>query len=180
MRSCPNKNETIKSTNKFSIITICNWDTYQSQDLENDQLNDQQLTNKRPTTDHIQEGIKKDKKDKNTIPQWRTDYDVYYSECNAAFDVLLEDWNWIAEKKEYYSGVLIRKSLEKMFFEYWGTRSGWIQKKKARSTETIDWKRTIEIGLSKPFNKVWLKKGEVDPELEYLKACERRSEKNAI
>jgi len=41
---------TIKSTNKFSIITIINWGIYQSNENENDQQNDQRPTNNRPTT----------------------------------------------------------------------------------------------------------------------------------
>jgi hypothetical protein len=39
-------NLTIKTTNKFSIITIINWPIYQSNDTENDTLNDKPLTNK--------------------------------------------------------------------------------------------------------------------------------------
>lgn len=46
---------TIKTTNKFSIISILNWSTYQVEQPKNGQQNDQQLTNKRPTTDHKQE-----------------------------------------------------------------------------------------------------------------------------
>jgi hypothetical protein len=48
------QNMTIKTTNKFSIISIVNWDIYQNIDYQNDQQNDQQLTNNRPTTDHKQ------------------------------------------------------------------------------------------------------------------------------
>lgn len=41
---------TIKSTNKYSIITICKYDTYQcGEDFSNQQTN-QQLTSKQPTT----------------------------------------------------------------------------------------------------------------------------------
>ena len=43
-------NLTIKTTNKFSIIYIINWTTYQADNIENDQLNDQPLTNKGPHT----------------------------------------------------------------------------------------------------------------------------------
>jgi len=43
-------NLTIKTTNKFSIITIINWPTYQADVEGNDQLNDQQPTSKRPHT----------------------------------------------------------------------------------------------------------------------------------
>ncbi|MDM7986189.1 MAG: hypothetical protein QUS13_02510 [Smithella sp.] len=37
---------TIKTTNKYSIITIVNWQTYQTQENENDKQNDKPLTNK--------------------------------------------------------------------------------------------------------------------------------------
>lgn len=46
---------TIKTTNKFSVISIINWHLYQCDKIENDQQHDQQLTNNRPTTDHKQE-----------------------------------------------------------------------------------------------------------------------------
>jgi len=40
---------TIKSTNKFSIITICNYMTYQKNGKHVNQLSNQQLTNSQPT-----------------------------------------------------------------------------------------------------------------------------------
>lgn len=50
---------TIKSTNKFSIITLCNYEAYQIElDNINQHINqqpNQQLTNNQPTTNHIQE-----------------------------------------------------------------------------------------------------------------------------
>ena len=56
VRTCINtlknlENLTIKTTNKFSVITIVNWDTYQQEDA----ANDQQTTSKRPASDHKQE-----------------------------------------------------------------------------------------------------------------------------
>jgi hypothetical protein len=48
-------NLTIKTTNKFSIISIVNWDTYQGDEIENNQQSNKPLTNKQPTTNHIQE-----------------------------------------------------------------------------------------------------------------------------
>lgn len=52
---------TIKSTNKFSIVTIVNWAKYQClvQDAnqQNDQQDDQQLTSKTAKSNHIQEVI---------------------------------------------------------------------------------------------------------------------------
>lgn len=43
-------NVTIKTTNKFSIITIVNWNTYQSGEGENDTLKDKRPTNDRQHT----------------------------------------------------------------------------------------------------------------------------------
>lgn len=44
------QNVTIKTTNRFSIISIINWNIYQGTEVENDQLTDQQTTSKRPHT----------------------------------------------------------------------------------------------------------------------------------
>lgn len=41
----------VKSTNKFSVITIIKWNTYQQRDF----INDHQVTSKRPASDHKQE-----------------------------------------------------------------------------------------------------------------------------
>lgn len=46
---------TIKATNKFSVITIVNWNSYQEERPANDQQDDQQATSKRPANDHKQE-----------------------------------------------------------------------------------------------------------------------------
>lgn len=60
-----NKNITIKTTNKFSIISIVNWDTYQSLENENNTqinkplTNDQQTTNKPLTTNKNVKNVKK-------------------------------------------------------------------------------------------------------------------------
>ncbi|MCX5827677.1 MAG: hypothetical protein NTV58_06715 [Deltaproteobacteria bacterium] len=43
-------NLTIKTTNKYSVISIINWPTYQGDETENDTQNDKPLTNKRQHT----------------------------------------------------------------------------------------------------------------------------------
>lgn len=60
------KNLTIKSTNKYSIITILNWDSYQSDTININQQTNQPLTSKQPATNHKQE-CKKEKKEKKEI-----------------------------------------------------------------------------------------------------------------
>jgi hypothetical protein len=49
------QNITIKTTNKFSIISIVNWDIYQTEENEINQQSNQPLTNNQPTTNHKQE-----------------------------------------------------------------------------------------------------------------------------
>jgi len=46
---------TQKSTNKFSIITVCKYSDYQTADVANRPATDQQPTSNRPATDHKQE-----------------------------------------------------------------------------------------------------------------------------
>ena len=46
------QNVTIRSTNRFSIIKVINWSIYQQTENENDQQNDQEVTSKRPASDH--------------------------------------------------------------------------------------------------------------------------------
>ncbi len=64
-------NLTIKSTSKFSIISIVNWEAYQGDDcLDNHQINhqiNQRLTSNQPSTNHIQTH-KEHKKDIVTVP----------------------------------------------------------------------------------------------------------------
>jgi len=49
------ENLTIKTTNKFSIISIVNWGIYQQEKNQINQQINQQLTNNQPTTNHKQE-----------------------------------------------------------------------------------------------------------------------------
>jgi len=71
IRTCSKKlkkfgNVTIKATNKFSVISIVNWDTYQCDALSSDQQSDQQVTSKRPASDHRQECKKESIKEVKT------------------------------------------------------------------------------------------------------------------
>ena len=53
---------TIKTTNRFSIVTVANWEKYQVEGDATDQQNVQQLTNNRPTTDQQLTTSKKERK----------------------------------------------------------------------------------------------------------------------
>ncbi len=60
---------TIKSTNKYSLLTVCNWDTYQLDENEsNQQINqqaNQQLTSNQPATNQQLTTNKNEKNNKN-------------------------------------------------------------------------------------------------------------------
>jgi hypothetical protein len=99
---------------------------------------------------------------------WHTDFETYKIECDAAFIKCASDWEWIAEKKRYHPYTNIRRSLEKMFNEYWGTQAGWKKKKSCRKITTIDWLRTIDNGLSMEINRVRIPKGMPDIEQEEI------------
>ena len=49
------KNITTKPTNKFTVISIVNWNSYQHRDDEGNQQPNQQVTSNSPTTNHKQE-----------------------------------------------------------------------------------------------------------------------------
>jgi hypothetical protein len=59
------QNITIKSTNKFSLITVVNWEFYQSVKYENNKQTNKQLTNKQQTTNKQLTTYKNGKKGKN-------------------------------------------------------------------------------------------------------------------
>lgn len=73
LRSLKSTNEiTIQSTNRFSVVTICNYDNYQSKEnpinQPDNQLTNQQLTSNQPATNHKQE-CKNEKNEKNKTPE---------------------------------------------------------------------------------------------------------------
>ena len=64
------RNMTIQTTNKFSIINLENWDTYQTSERCNGQQDDQPVTNKGPASDQqrtTNKNGKKGKKEKENI-----------------------------------------------------------------------------------------------------------------
>lgn len=69
---------TIKSSNKYSVITICNWQLYQE---ENKQI-DQQMTSQRPADDQpatTTKEVKKERK-KESISKYTSDFENFWRE----------------------------------------------------------------------------------------------------
>ena len=84
------KNLTIKSTNKFSIISIVNWDSYQSQESEINHQTNPSLTHAQPTPNHIQEHKNKRRK------EYSPDFELFYSTYPLKKD---PDKAWVAWQK---------------------------------------------------------------------------------
>jgi hypothetical protein len=74
---------TSKSTSKYSILTICNYDVYQPKPKPSDQQTVQPTTNERPASDHKQEVEEKKEDIKYTYSQFydseitKSDDDLY-------------------------------------------------------------------------------------------------------
>ena len=65
---------TIKPTNRFSLITVCQYDTYNNNECDTNQPNNQQTPNKQPTTNQQLTTNKNVKKDKNEKKQQYMDF----------------------------------------------------------------------------------------------------------
>lgn len=125
-------------------------------------------------------------------PKWvqKTDegYQEYLRLSEPEFDRLIADTEWIKFQRKYYPGYQIGKSVEQSWFNFWGTKAGWENKRKAYlkaarearkagvpCTYQPDWELTIQRTLKhnlvrNPFGK--------DPEKLDLE-IEERSKSNA-
>lgn len=77
IRTCVQKlktlqNLTIHATNKFSVISIINWEAYQQEDQQTNQQTNQQLTSNQPAANHKQEhkNIRKNIYTSNFLKFW--------------------------------------------------------------------------------------------------------------
>lgn len=139
-----------QKTNVTTIISICNYDQYQSDD------------NAKTSRTVKQTGTNKnDKKDNTNVLSiaWRSNYEEYLKNCKNGFHAAYHDEAFLAKMEYYYPQLNIKKSIE-LTFDNWGNESGWIYKKKSKTVE-IDWKATIRNGLSFPKNRVYKTKEEL-------------------
>lgn len=170
IRTCLSKlkltNEiTIKSTNKFSIVTVCNYDDYQSRDFEiNQQTNqqtNQQLTSNQPATNqqlttyknvkNIEKEINKEKEFE--FKDWRKDFRVYRDYCSKGFSALISDKEWRLELTKRYPNKDIELGI-KDAFEYWSKHEGWEMKKSKKNVKIINWKSTLSGSIGR--NRIYL------------------------
>jgi len=108
IRTCINKLKstgeiTIQSTNRYSIITICNYESYQLYNIDvNNQINNQvnkQLTNNQQTTNNKQEYNNK-KKDKNILKEEDSEEEIFDEENPEEIPVTVyNEERWLNQKK---------------------------------------------------------------------------------
>jgi len=159
------------SDNNNNIININNTNTLEdTSNTSNNTLEDTSNNNNNYTSNNTSKQTISPLVSETT---WKTDYNIYKQQCDAAFTLYHDNWDWIAEKKAWYPSVHIQKSLEKMFFQYWSTEDTW-KKMKRKRIKDINWKSTIENGLSMSFNKVYIPRGEQDPELQHIEIIAKR------
>jgi len=143
----------VKGLQYTTKVTICNYDTYQGfDDKPNRRTTGGQQTANTPLTT-IKES--KEDKEKNILPEWKTDFLVYKENCKNGFNEIMNDNAWLIQQASFYKNknINIKKSVEKCFVNFWATEQGWENKKKAK-TETINWKSTIGKSLSYETNHV--------------------------
>jgi len=112
----------------------------------------------------VQDKDKDKDKDKDNLKEgdargtWKTDFSIYQAEEQAAYESLINDPVWIADRQKYHPNLDIKLSAEKAHKDYWSTEAAWSHKKKQRS-KNCDWRRTYNNALTQRCNQVWKNKG---------------------
>jgi len=79
----------------------------------------------------------------NIYINWRKDYNMYIKMLNEKFEEFKKDTEWIKKMQKMYPGIDIVKSMELSILQYWGTETGWENKKNNKKTDMPDWKMTF-------------------------------------
>jgi hypothetical protein len=158
LRTCLRRLEETKEintqvTNKYRIITICNYECYQDGQIATNKQPNKQLTSNQQTTNNKQEY----KELKNTY-NWRSNFDIYLDDCKKGYEIFMMDTELLKTQQRLNPGVNVKLSIEKGFTNFWGTEAGWNFKKKKKSIE-INWKTTIINSIS--LNRVYYTKTEL-------------------
>jgi len=155
--------ETLKETGQ-TVITICNYEEYNSISEKKKQQRKQQGNSKETKSNTVN-------KDNITTPSiplnkceavaenWRNDFEIYLSDVTNAYNNLIEDKQFIREREKYHPNLNILLSLEKVFKDYWSTEKAWKKRKRSNSVE-LDWKETFKKSLDQTFNHVYKQRGQ--------------------
>jgi len=89
---------------------------------------------------------------------WKDDFSIYQAEEQVAYESLINDPVWTADRQKYHPNLDIKLSAEKAHKDYWSTEAAWSHKKKQWS-KSCDWRRTYNNALTQRCNQVWKNKG---------------------
>lgn len=144
---------TIESTNKYSIITICNYDSYQSDKKTTNNQNNKQSTSNQQTTNNIKE-YKNTKKEKNN----NETFDFFEELIKLGVEnQIAKDWMVVRKTKKASNTETALKAIKKQIsisgmsandcIKYsvernWvGFESSWVDKTKIPTNKT--WSRLL-------------------------------------
>lgn len=151
---------TLHVTHQFTIVTICKFESYQTDiipcdtpnDILNDILNDKQVTRKRHANDTI---LIKEEDKSNIEINWRTDFSIYQKQCFDAFTKLANDSAFITDRNKFLPNVDIVKTMWNAYELYWSGDEAWKRFKK-RKTVTINWTLVIKNAINWKSNKIYI------------------------
>ena len=145
---------TIKATKRFSIITICNWDTYQGVEVSNNQKPNQQVTNEQPTGNQqvtTNKNVKNVKNVKNNTPKRddtdESNFEKFKSRIGKLFK-RVKTTGWSAKEIKALKNILKRPDAESELAEIEILYNSQFEyKRKAVETFLNNW--TIELDRSR-------------------------------
>jgi hypothetical protein len=146
------KEITTKGASNGTMITVCNYDTYQGFEDVKGRAKGQTRGERGATTNN-------DNNDKEEfLYTWRENFEIYKSELRDNYNILINDSKWINERQKYHPNLDVKLTIEKACKDFWATEAGWKNKKKSK-TITIDWKATLQNALTLKSNQVYKQNG---------------------
>lgn len=130
---------TIKSTNKYSIVTICKWEDYQvsaKDDQPTDQPTDQQSSNQQSTTLKEREEVKEEKNEgkRTKTPPSLSEIESYFSEKIIEKGLALNATKEAIKFQSFYDSKNWMVGKNKMT-KWKSAVSGWIERDKTPKPE---------------------------------------------
>ena len=146
---------TIKSTNKYSIITICKWEDYQTkqnEDQPTEQPTDHQTSNQQATT--LEEGEEKEEEKKEgkhpKMPPSLSEIESYFSEKISEKGLTLNPIKEAAKFRNFYDSKNWMVGKNKMT-GWKSSVSGWIERDRDLKHEPLQ-TTTSQVPISSEFD----------------------------
>jgi hypothetical protein len=103
-------------------------------------------------------------------PLWKQNtaegYEEYLINAEKAFQEITHDYQWLLSMKRNFPNIKIIKTIERAFNTFWGTRAGW-ENKRRKKTSVINWHSTLDKTIK--LNAIFVQYGEIDNELEFFR-----------